>query len=54
MINPVTPPAAPAVLQGYVPRIFTVADLAPALKVLAEGLASNEHKEFVKHLQPTT
>jgi hypothetical protein len=27
---------------------------ATALKVLAEGLASNEHEEFVKHLQPTT
>ena len=29
-------------------------DMATVLKMLAEGLASNEHEEFVKHLQPTT
>jgi hypothetical protein len=28
-------------------------DTATALKALAEGLASNEHEEFVKNLQPT-
>ena len=29
-------------------------DMATALKVLGEGLASNEHEEFVVDLQRTT
>ena len=28
-------------------------DMTTVLKVLAEGLASNEHEEFLKNLQPT-